>query len=502
MKRIPLVLKDEKGIALVVALLFLTLLSLLGIAGIITSSTDTKIAGNTLSSTKALYIAEAGLTRAEAELINDLNNDQNIANSSFAATSGAIDITPGSTAFYTVFNSISFGAGSYTIQFKNYGTAPNYESAIVLVRSTGTGPNSSTVTLERYLSAENISPWNNAIFAGAGATGATINGNADIRGSVHILGTGLTSTNFAVNMSGGALIGNNYNGMDDALKALIPSIGATEDLEAKLRVKQGKVGLSGTAQVGKSETTSTNKDTVGGVYVTDGYGGTAGASNVYSDNGTSNAYDLGDKVTFPSLNNPYTDPTTGTNYSTYAAFLTANAYIYSGDLNISDDTPTFTIGNANGSITWDKSAATLTISGLVKAGNIDLAKKGKVVTYAGKGTLYSTGNIKIHDNLLPSSGFPATNAIGLIATQDIEIATVPGESHTKAAGAFYAEGKIKSGMQNKILGTFVSNYFDMGSQVPKIYQVPSLATNLPPGMPGATPVWVFTKKTWREITKD
>jgi len=502
MKRIPLVLKDEKGIALVVALLFLTLLSLLGIAGIITSSTDTKIAGNTLSSTKALYIAEAGLTRAEAELINDLNNDQNIANSSFAATSGAIDITPGSTAFYTVFNSISFGAGSYTIQFKNYGTAPNYESAIVLVRSTGTGPNSSTVTLERYLSVENISPWNNAVFAGAGATGATINGNADIRGSVHILGTGLTSTNFAVNMSGGALIGNNYNGMDDALKALIPSIGATEDLEAKLRVKQGKVGLSGAAKVGEPEATSTNKDTVNGVYVTDGYGGTAGASNVSSDNGTNNAYDLGDKVTFPSLNNPYTDPATGTNYSTYAGFLTAKAYT-TGALNISNDTASFTIGDANGSITWNKSTATLTISGLVKVdGTIDLAKKNNEVTYSGKGTLYSTGSIYIHDNLLPSSGFPATNAIGLIATQDIEIATVPGESHTKAAGAFYAEGKIKSGMQNKILGTFVSNYFDMGSQVPKIYQVPSLATNLPPGMPGATPVWVFTKKTWREITKD
>ncbi|HCX88907.1 MAG TPA: hypothetical protein DHT43_00005, partial [Deltaproteobacteria bacterium] len=87
----------------------------------------------------------------------DLNNDQNIANSSFAATSGTITITPSSTAFY-IFSNISFGAGSYTIQFKNYGTAPNYESAIVLVRSTGTGPNSSTVTLERYLSAENISP--------------------------------------------------------------------------------------------------------------------------------------------------------------------------------------------------------------------------------------------------------------------------------------------------------------------------------------------------------
>jgi len=283
---------------------------------------------------------------------------------------------------------------------------------------------------------------------------------------------------------------------------LIPSIGATEDLEAKLRVKQGKVGLSGAAKVGEPEATSTNKDTVNGVYVTDGYGGTAGASNVSSDNGTNNAYDLGDKVTFPSLNNPYTDPATGTNYSTYAGFLTAKAYT-TGALNISNDTASFTIGDANGSITWNKSTATLTISGLVKVdGTIDLAKKNNEVTYSGKGTLYSTGSIYIHDNLLPSSGFPATNAIGLIATQNIEIATGSGESQIKAAGAFYAENRIISGKQNEILGTFVSNYFDMGSQVPKIYQVPSLATNLPPGMPGATPVWVFTKKTWREITKD
>ena len=76
MKRIPLVLKDERGVALVVALLFLTLLSLLGIAGIITSSTDTKIAGNSLSSAKAFYNAEAGAEEARIRLKGSQPSDK------------------------------------------------------------------------------------------------------------------------------------------------------------------------------------------------------------------------------------------------------------------------------------------------------------------------------------------------------------------------------------------------------------------------------------------
>ncbi|MBW1678362.1 MAG: hypothetical protein JRJ79_17660, partial [Deltaproteobacteria bacterium] len=86
-------INNEKGMVLIIALMFLTLLSVLGAAGIMTSTTDMKIACANRSAAKALHIAEAGLTRAEAELINDLDTDQDIANATFNATSGAIDLT-------------------------------------------------------------------------------------------------------------------------------------------------------------------------------------------------------------------------------------------------------------------------------------------------------------------------------------------------------------------------------------------------------------------------
>lgn len=501
----PLLYKNETGMALAIALLFLAVLTLLGSTAVMVTTTDMKIGGNYMTSKQAFYVAEAGLELMKSYLKYDRNVDTNHswanADFYFPSPTGTITVT-NSADYYSIglpesVRTINVGSspGTFSIRLKNVGTPFNPNR--IFVESTGTMAGA-TAVLEECLSLKDYGPWSNAIFAGSGAI---MKGNADIRGSVHILGTGLTSTDYAVNMSGGAMIGNNYNGMDATLRALIPSIGSPESLDAELRVKRGKVGLSGAATVGQPETTSSNKDTVSGAYVTDGYGGTAGASSVYSDNGAGHGYDLGDDISFPSLNDPYTDPDTGINYSAYADYLTVNAFTYTESLNISADTGSFTIGDTKGSIGWNKSAATLTISGLVKVtGDIDLAKKNKAVTYKGKGTLYSTGKISIHDNVLPSAadgGFP-TNAIGLIATQDIEIT---GDSHLKAAGAFYAQNKIKSSKQNEILGTFVANYFDMGSQVPKIYQVPALATNLPPGMPGSQGYYVVTVISWKEVSE-
>ncbi|MBU1208123.1 MAG: pilus assembly PilX N-terminal domain-containing protein [Proteobacteria bacterium] len=498
------IIHDEQGIALITALLMLLVITAMGIAATNLSIVEGWLSANYRSSKQAFHVAEAGLELMKYYLRNDANTDSSgWSNQTFNFPPGAITVTAApSTSYYPVTiasNTINVGGatGIFTIKLKNIKSGATFNDDEIIVESTGTIAGA-TAVIEAYLKMKDYGAWNNAIFAGSSASGTTIKGNADIRGSMHILGTGLKPTDYAVNMSGGAIIGNNYNDMHTSLKALIPSIGSPESLDAELRVKHGKVGLSGAATVGRPETTSSNKDTVSGTYVTDGFGGTAGLSSVYSDNGTGHAYDLGDDISFPSLNNPYTDPTTGTYYATYAAFLTAKAYVYTGDLEISGNTPTITIGDARGSISWDKTTGTLTISGLLKVvGKIDLANKNNPVTYNGKGTLYSTQSVYIHDNLLPSSGFPATNAMGLIATQDIEIATGAGESHLKAAGAFYAEGKIVSGKQNEILGTFVSNYFDMGSQVPSIYQVPSLARNLPPFMPGGNPSYVVTVKSWR-----
>ncbi|MDZ4133173.1 MAG: pilus assembly PilX N-terminal domain-containing protein [Dethiobacteria bacterium] len=495
------IIQSEQGVALVTALLMLALITAMGIAATNLSIVEGWLSANYRSSKQAFHVAEAGLELTKYYLRNDANTDSSWSNGTFNFPTGAVSAAP-STSYYPVAiasNTINVGGatGTFTIKLKNIQSGATFNFDRIIVESTGTIAGA-TAVLESYLSMKDYGPWNNAIFANSGAAGRAISGNADIRGSVHILGTGLSATDRAVDMSGGALIGNNYAGMDATLRALIPTIGSPENIEAELRVKRGMVGLSGTANVGKPETATGEKDPVAGVYVTDGYTGTAGAANVFSDNGTGNAYDLGNDVTFPSLTAPYTDPDTGANYATYAAFLTVKSYVHTGNLDISDNTASFTIGDAKGSISWNKLTGALTISGLVKVvGGIDLAKKGSAVTYNGKGTLYSTQSVHIHDNFLPSTGFPATNAMGIIAAQDLEIATGPGEAQLKAAGAFYAEGKIVSGKQNQILGTFVSNYFDMGSQVPAIYQVPALSRNLPPFMPGGNPSYVVTVKSWR-----
>jgi len=66
-------------------------------------------------------------------------------------------------------------------------------------------------------------------------------------------------------------------------------------------------------------------------------------------------------------------------------------------------------------------------------------------------------------------------------------------------GAFYAQNKIASAKQNQIAGTFVSDNFDMGTNVPKIFQVPGLENNLPPGMPGATITYTMHTSNWHEV---
>jgi hypothetical protein len=65
---------------------------------------------------------------------------------------------------------------------------------------------------------------------------------------------------------------------------------------------------------------------------------------------------------------------------------------------------------------------------------------------------------------------------------------------------FFAGNEIVSAKQNQIAGTFVSTSFDMGNNVPKIYQVPSLKDNLPPGLIGSKPIWVttgFQERSWQ-----
>jgi len=322
--------------------------------------------------------------------------------------------------------------------------------------------------------------------------------------------------------------------MDSDLRTRIPSNIPTtielngdtvETLNAKLRVKHGIVNLSGTATVGDPDVPGNEyKETLDGVYVSDGFGGNQGANNVYSDNGTEQPYDFGEGTfKFPLLTETYSDYE-GNTYDcggsncTYLEYYTNYGLNITGSADdadrltkvssITSDTESFSIPETDpysydNYIIWDKDTCVLEVEGIIYANveyiNIEIGVKGDQIIYSGTGTIVSQGDISVHGDLLANEFFPTTDSLGLIAYNDINLATGPGDSQLKMMGAFYAQNKITSAKQNQIAGTFVSENFDMGINVPKIFQVPGLENNLPPGMPGATVTYTMHTSNWHEV---
>jgi hypothetical protein len=314
----------------------------------------------------------------------------------------------------------------------------------------------------------------------------------------------LTVTDIAEEISGTADVGNNYSGMPAGLRSLIPDPPQTEyggqvvdTLNAKLRVKNGRVNISGSATVGWANNTSnTYKETMDGCYVSDGYGGNKGASSVYSDNGYNNGYDLGEGlVKMPVVSDPYDG------YPSYMDYLAANANVVTpagGTLTITSGNA-YSVSNAKGSLTIDANG-NMNVSGIVYInGDLSLGSKGKPIRYSGSGTIVATGNIYIHGDVLPKTKFPTVDALGLIARRHAGIATGGGDSQLTMALAVYAQENVTIGKQCEIAGTVVTSYFAMNN-VPHIYQVPELSNHLPPGMPGADPIWIknISVESWQE----
>jgi len=434
---------------------------------------------------------------------------------------------------------------------------------------------SKTASLRSLIYERDVSIWNNAIFAGTGAVGRAINGNVDIRGSVHILGDGeyysdlngnghwdpaetftdkngngvwdpgeafvdangdgvwtaqepyndtngngiydppLTTTELASTLGGTAYIGNNYSGMPADLEALVPAapkVNGIETLNTELRVKHGQVSISGSATVGTNAVVDggSSKGTIDGSYVNDGYTGNQGAASVYSDNGTNKQYDLGNLgINFPVISGigseNYFDKS-GNMYADQETFLNTRSLTIPINT-ITATTPAFSYGpdaygNSISFVPETKTTpAVLNVNGIVKVnGTLQIGASKQTIRYTGNGTLYATSDINISANFLPRSGkvFPTTARVGLLAKRNIGLATGSGDAQLSMAGAFYAQGKITSAKQNQIAGTFVANFFDMGTNVPNIYQVPALVHNMPPGMPGDKNYYTIKIQSWRE----
>lgn len=317
----------------------------------------------------------------------------------------------------------------------------------------------------------------------------------------------LTVTDLAEELSGTANVGNNYAGMPSDLRAVVPDppqvqFGGqdVDSLNAKLRVKHGKVNVSGSATVGDPNNTgNTAKEPMDGVYVSDGFGGNKGAISVYSDNGTSNHYDLPDDTVDLPLIDVGSYSKDGVTYDTYLDYLKQNGTVVSGGLTVTKGTAQ-TVSGPKGSLSIDASG-NMTITGIVYVdGPISFGPAKSRIVYSGSGTLVTPNSVYVHSDLVPKTNFPMTDALGLIARDRIELATGGGDAHLTMGVAMYAQHQVICNKQSDIAGTIVSSYYSM-SNVPRIYQVPELATHLPPGMPGGEPVWItgVTMQSWQDV---
>jgi len=478
---------NNKGSIFLISYFVIVIFLGIGAAFLSLSTSEARVSERQRLTTVAFHIAEAGMEKALYDLRQDFVNAVGTPSWADGDING-FAIGPDTSNYYSIpYASTTLNGGSYTVTLKNVIGGED-----VWVKSVGTIGGVSH-TIDVYVRMVNLSPWDNAIFAGAGASGTMINGNVDIRGSVHILGTGLADGDLAVNLGGTAeIVGNNYSGVDAALVARVPALATTvfngetvETLNAELRVKKGIVGISGSSSVGQADVAGNGfKETVDGVFVTDGFSGNKGTAGVYSDNGTSHAYDLGDTVSFPSLSDPYPG------YATYQDYLKANALVLTTEMSAITPASSFSYSNANGSISMDGSG-NMVVSGIVYidgSNNLNMSKAGsnKTITYSGKGSILVTGSAQVNVDLVTSgsNSFP-TNILGIMTPNNIDF----NEAGIDVMGVFYAENSVVVQKQTDMMGTIVSNFFNVGTNVPAVYQVPDVVNNLPPGMIGSNSIW-------------
>ncbi len=444
---------------------------------------------------------------------------------------------------YTNVNVDTYGDGStYTLKLGLL------NSNKMTIRAEGTGQLQSRKTVDVRVEVRPLSVWNNAIFAGGGGTGLRINGNALIAGSVHILGQGLGPAGTAADFAGGGGIFNWYNGLDVTTPGgnflgKLPNINPST-LDAEIRVKEGQIEMnSGAARAGNG-TADVDVDgnpipagikrRVDGTYTEYGFAGSFGDQYVYSDNGLYAKYDLpaAFNISFPSLCSPGPCGLPGThefwldaNSFDPTPFLPPGATTTNPDLTVNltiyADTPSFDVPGGLNRLAWDSISQTLTVQGIIRiSGAIILGgttgpTKIETINYTTMGvggTLYakkadptnwfvdSTAgthevSIRINSSLLPLGTYPTVDTLGLIAKDQL----VMDRPDKRVAAAVFAENLVKVKKQYQVVGSIVTRFFDMGINVPRIYQMPNLAKYLPPGMPGGQTFNFVKILSWREI---
>lgn len=484
-------LQNNDGSALLLAIMVMLMLTLLFLASVKTSVIDIDIAENHKERVSAFYAAEAGLELA----VSTLNDYPHVLDDDSLET--LINRAP------------SLGDGSFQVEMSRSGSD-------ITLTAQGVQEDGNAivkVTVRRVRNRHCI--WNNILCGGTGKSKQLINGNVSLHGSVHVCGDSLQAIDPALVISGDGGIYNNYSGMNATLSSRVAPLDTVtfngevvNTLNAELRAERGRIDIDGSGTIGTPDVPAGSppvKETIDGCYVADGFGGNSGEGNVFSDNGTSEGYDVEGGIDFPDLYESYTDPGSGMTYPTYLNHLQSNALVISGDLTLMPGVTLPLMSNDFGSISTD-TYGNLQIDGIVHVtGNITIQEdvsgenKDLPLLFDGKGTLVSQGNTYVNTHILSKGVFPSDDVLGFVSAQDIEIGA--GESQLSVMGAFFAQGQVTNYKQNQIAGAVVANYCEFYN-VPDLFQVPSLVEHMPPGMPGyehTAYIYKVVENSWCEL---
>jgi len=197
---------NDRGAALVIALMFLAILALVGTTAVLLTSTDLQIGGNYKACTKAFYIADAGLEVARDRLRTNLESSTTV-NQMLAARVGANGVLSDSTST-NIFTNLyangtfltddvpliaqtSFGGGTYRVYLTNDGTdgvtTLTDTNNQVTLTSIGQGPANSLAILQEVVQRPEVPPMPGAlvlpgpdvIFDGANSNASGIAGETE-----------------------------------------------------------------------------------------------------------------------------------------------------------------------------------------------------------------------------------------------------------------------------------------------------------------------------------
>lgn len=199
--KVNLLLKNDEGAVLVIAMLVLLLLTLMGKVATTTSTVEMGIAGNERFYKKTLYAAETGLGHVREMLQAEFRNsnrariasgqypDWDFAlNGSVAGIDAAVDTNFDGGAIWILDQDLGDGTGlfgSYTVTIWNNpddgGGATNDTDQLLCVRSAATGPKGTKSSVEVILLGQASGEAITGYFAQAGGGAGKNSNSRDVR---------------------------------------------------------------------------------------------------------------------------------------------------------------------------------------------------------------------------------------------------------------------------------------------------------------------------------